>query len=427
MARRLLNLVTNNIGLKLISILLAVILWLVVVNVDNPQTTVSFTSTATIMNEGIITDNGKVYEILDESDAIRFSVTGPRSIVEGLSASDFSVVADMNKIDLDLGLVPVEVVAERYTSKLSVSIKTTNVHVSIENVDTQQFAISATASGEPRTGYALGEVSCDPATITITGPGSVLERIDRVVANVEIGGFYATRAQTVLPKLYDKNGRRIVSSNVTLEPGTVQVIAKILETKSIGIRCEGDMDVAEGCSVESIVCLPESILVKGSKDTLAEFEELVIPANALNLNGVKNSTEKKIAITSYLPEGVELVDDTQSTVVVKVEISNSISKKVLVPISQLLAENLGDGLTVSYSQKYIEVYVEGEREVVGSLDTSKIKLRIDFSGMSEGAFRIVPEIDSIKGITKATIEAVNGTLKKDKDKNPDEPEEPDNT
>lgn len=427
MARKLLNLVTNNIGLKLISIVLASVLWLIVVNVDNPQTTVSFSATAGIINESIIKDNGKVYEVLDDTNTIRFSVTGPRSIVEGLSASDFSVIADMNKIDLSLGLIPVEVTPERYANKLSVSVKTTNVHVSIEDVKTQQFAITAVATGEPRTGYALGEVTPDPATVTISGPETVIGRIDRVVANVEIDGFYATRNQVVVPKIYDKEGKRIISSNVVIEPGTVQVTAKILETKSIGIRCENPTGLPEGYAIESIVCLPETIQVKGSKEKLEDFNELVIPSSALNINGSKNAVEKKITITSYLPEGVELVDDTQTNIVVKIEISSSITKKILVPVSQIIIEGLGEGLEVLYSQKTIEVEVEGERSVVDGLDKSMIKLRIDFSGMKEGSFRLVPEPDEITGVTRITVSAASGSLKKQGSPEPDNPEEPPNT
>ena len=143
MAKKILNRITNNIGLKLISVVIAVVLWLVVVNIDNPQMTVTFTSSANIINENIIKDNGKVFEVVDNSDSIKFSVTGPRTIVEGMSASDFTVTADMNKIDLDLGLVPVEVTADRYASKVSISVKSTNVRVSIENVKSQQFAITS--------------------------------------------------------------------------------------------------------------------------------------------------------------------------------------------------------------------------------------------------------------------------------------------
>ena len=70
MAKKILNRITNNIGLKLISVVIAVVLWLVVVNIDNPQMTVTFTSSANIINENIIKDSGKVFEVVDNSDSI---------------------------------------------------------------------------------------------------------------------------------------------------------------------------------------------------------------------------------------------------------------------------------------------------------------------------------------------------------------------
>ena len=43
MCKKIIKLLTNNLGLKIASILVAIIVWLVVVNMDNPDKTVSFT------------------------------------------------------------------------------------------------------------------------------------------------------------------------------------------------------------------------------------------------------------------------------------------------------------------------------------------------------------------------------------------------
>ncbi len=57
--KKLKNLLTNNIGLKFLSVLFAMILWLVVVNIDDPDKTSTFTTNITIANENAIADMGK--------------------------------------------------------------------------------------------------------------------------------------------------------------------------------------------------------------------------------------------------------------------------------------------------------------------------------------------------------------------------------
>ena len=71
MLKKMAKSLTANIGLKLLAVLFAVIIWIVVVNIQNPQTTVSFTTTATIINSEIITDRNQVFEVKDNTDVIR--------------------------------------------------------------------------------------------------------------------------------------------------------------------------------------------------------------------------------------------------------------------------------------------------------------------------------------------------------------------
>ena len=415
MTKKLANRLTNNIGLKLFSVVLAVILWMVVVNIDNPQTTITFTSSAAMINENIITDNGKVYEILDNSNSIKFSVTGPRTIVEGMSASDFTVVADMNKIDLDLGLVPVEVSADRYASKVSVTLKSTNVHVSIEDLKIRQFAVNASANGAPMEGYALGEVSCAPATVTISGPESVIKRIDKVAAIINLEGMYSDRTQTVVPVLYDENGNKITSNNVTIEPTTVQVNAKILETKSVNVVYEYNGTLEKGRVIESIKCLPENLLVKGTKENLAELTQIKIPSDELNLANAEGTLEKKVSITPYLPEGVELVDPEQSTVVIKIELGSHESKEFEIDASKIKILNLDDELEYEFQQDTVKVVVEGSRDSLKNIKNSDIELSLSFSGVNEGNFTLTPNVKDISGVSKITVSRISGKLTKKTD------------
>ena len=80
---------TNNLGLKAISILVAMVLWLIVVNIDDPDKTRTFTNIEVqVLNEDAIEDSGKVYNILDNSNMVTVDVTGPRSYLKDLTASD---------------------------------------------------------------------------------------------------------------------------------------------------------------------------------------------------------------------------------------------------------------------------------------------------------------------------------------------------
>ena len=58
---------TDNLGLKIIAVIFAAFLWLIVVNLDNPVSTQTFSEVpVTIINEDIILSAGDTYQVLGE-------------------------------------------------------------------------------------------------------------------------------------------------------------------------------------------------------------------------------------------------------------------------------------------------------------------------------------------------------------------------
>ena len=63
--------ITSNWGLKLASLIFAIIIWFLVTNINDPVISVRYTNVpVTLKNTNLITDQGQVYTILDGSDTI---------------------------------------------------------------------------------------------------------------------------------------------------------------------------------------------------------------------------------------------------------------------------------------------------------------------------------------------------------------------
>ena len=76
------KMLTNNLGLKLLSVIGAIMLWLIVMNIDDPYTYRDFSPIqVTMLNENVVTDQGKVYKIEDGSDVISIRVWGKKSVL----------------------------------------------------------------------------------------------------------------------------------------------------------------------------------------------------------------------------------------------------------------------------------------------------------------------------------------------------------
>ena len=91
---------TRNLGLKLASLVLAFVLWFLVAQIYDPKDTVTFNNIQVrLINTELLDEEGKVYEVLDNSNLVRVTVTGPQSIVKSeLRRSDIVAEADMSKL-----------------------------------------------------------------------------------------------------------------------------------------------------------------------------------------------------------------------------------------------------------------------------------------------------------------------------------------
>ena len=164
MLKNLAKKLTNNLGLKVLAVLFAIALWIVVVNIDDPVKPAQYTISVTQDNMDYLTSNGKYSETLGGKNTVTFTASAKRSILEKLSNTDFTAVADMEKIEYVEGdgvcRVPITITCSKYNSNtVTISSKQQYLDVTVEDLGNVQKKITASAEVTFRDGCALGDVS----------------------------------------------------------------------------------------------------------------------------------------------------------------------------------------------------------------------------------------------------------------------------
>ena len=96
--------IVNNIGLKMLSFVLAVILWVTIINVIDPSDDKIISGIQVeLLNQDTLTNQGYTYEILD-GNMVSISVNGPKSKISGLTSQDFYASADFSTISPPLSV-----------------------------------------------------------------------------------------------------------------------------------------------------------------------------------------------------------------------------------------------------------------------------------------------------------------------------------
>lgn len=393
MGNKILKTLTKNLGFKILAVVFAFILWLVVYNTDDPTITVSYTTNVTVENASAVTDMNKCYEVLNGTNTVSFAVTAKRSVLNKLEDTDFTAVADMNRMivneDGDKANVPIEITSKRSNSSLKYNGKNKYLEVSLEDLMKRRFIITADTSGKVADGYALGEVTVtNPNVLNVSGPASIVNKIDSVVATIDVDGMSMNLSDNVIPALYDADGQEIDTTKLKLSNTTVTISAKILSVKEIPLVFStsgvpyGDNRVVE------ISSKPETIKVKGSSTTLNPLSSLNIPGDVLNVSGASEDITTTIDISEYLPDGVELVNASDATVTVTVRIEAYELKKFNLSTSQINVNGLDSNYDLSFDQSTVAVTVSGLKNDLNKLKTSQLSASIDVTDLGVGTHQV---------------------------------------
>ena len=399
--------ITNNLSLKILSLIVAIFIWLLVINVDNPIITKTFVVTdVQLLNEAYIDADGKMCMRDEEQQPIRVTIKAQRKILDDISVMDIRAVADLQQavsLDTTPGMVPITASVGKIPAE-NIQVSPQNLSLHIEDKETQEFVVTVTTNNtRPDKGYEIGNLISNPEKIRITGPTSLINKIDKVVASVNVNGAVADVTQETDVTVIDKNGEEFSSQDLNyLNVSKVYVSARLWKVRTdvkISAECSGS--TAEGYQVESVTTTPNVISVAGSDEALSALAEqnntIWIPADAIDISGKDKDHEEKINISEYLPEGLKLTSDSSEDVFVHVNILPQGSTVCEIPTKNIKVENMPKGMQAAFDAAQIEVRVKKTREDMDDLKEKDIKASIDLKDKEEGSYELPVRIQIPEG------------------------------
>lgn len=400
----------NNLDLKILAVLFSIILWLIVVNIDDPVKTVQFTGIdVEILNGEELEAQGKVYEILDNTGTVTVTIKGRRSIVEDISKENITAVADMKDLT-SMDTLSITVASNKYGNELDdIKCDQDNVRISIEDLKKIQKVIDIEVVGEPADGYILGTVTTNLNQIYLEGPESVINQVSYAQAQIDVDGVTANVSSSVSIKLYDSEYKEINDSRISMNIKTVSVNQEILLTKEVPLEFDVSGEPAEGYALTGEIAADvETVRIAGKKSVIEDVNSIVVPSTLLNVSNLDSSLTVQANLQNYLPNNVILADEnTDGTIDITVEIQKetfvTISfDKTNIKIVNLpagyRAEVLTDGNYLTNTETNLKVY--GLADVLSEYDEENVEPQLDVAaymsqnGITEltpGTYSITPD------------------------------------
>lgn len=381
---------TNNFGLKLLSLFLAFLLWSGVINSQDPLQTATFENVpVTIINEDSLTAKDKIPEIL-EGETITVVVEARRSICDSLTKADIVAVADFEKISIT-DAVPIEVSVKGYTEREVEIVRGLNqvMKLSLDESLSKDFRIKIATSGDPATGYVTGDMVASPNMITLTGSSTQINNIKEVVLVVDITGISNERQVDGVPIIYDMKGEVVSNSKVTMSTSSVKVNIPVLKTQNVKINVIPTGSPAEGYEVSGISYQPQSVQIAGTAvDLLLLGKEIKVYCD---IEGASGIVERNFDLSEVLNEelkSLRLVDEEE--VAVTVTLKEYEEKVIPLSVNDIEVFGLQESLKaelVTLSQNQLRV--RGNQAKLKETTLEKLSPYIDLSEFTKPGYHVV--------------------------------------
>ena len=409
MLRKVTKRITNNFGLKILAAVFAIVIWLVVVNIEDPEKTKGFVIPVTIENSDYLTDMGKTYDILNNSDKISFTVTGKRSIIEELSESDFTAVANMENINDEMTLVPVSVTASRYAGQIEINKRDATLKISVENLQTERYTVQVETEGTPAAYCYIESAVADPKKITITGPESILSQIATVQAKADVSGAEENIATNSKIVLLDKDGNEIPQDRLTLNRTSVAVDVTVTMGKSVPLKFVTNGTPADGYRFKEAECSTSSVKLVGSSEALAGISELEITGSQMNIAGAYSNVTASVDLSKFLPDGVTLASDQTKQITVTLVIEGKTAKAFAVPVKNITVKNLPSNYQLDFNADTVTVNLLGFEEDFANINPDDITGTIDASSLGTGVQSVAVSVDGSYTVSETPYTSVTVT------------------
>ncbi len=420
--------ITDNIPLKIMSVAVAVVLWLIVVNIDNPIGTNYYTiNDVELINKEYVESSdtiGKMCMPEQNQDSVKIAITTSKKIRDKIKVTDISAVADLQQavsLDTNPVMVPITVTCSvPGVSSNDIKVTPQNLSVNLDEKETQEFVVNVSRGDtKPGKDYEVGSLTANPEKVRITGPKTLVNKIDKVNATIELDGNTQDFTQDVNLTIIDKNQEALSDSEMNSlrieNNAKVVVTARLWKIRQgVGISASYVGTPADGYEVGSVKTVPDTISVAGSTEGLESLTEnnnvITIPADSIDISGESQDVEKKISLNKLLPDNVKLTSDSSEDVWVTVNILPVGSKEFDIPTKNIEVKNKPDDLQVTFETAQIELRIKSDTKNMDDLDAQKdIKLSIDLDGKKEGNYEVPVKIvlpDGYETVEDVTTEVV---------------------
>lgn len=371
--------------------IVSIMVWVSIINIENPIATKPYTVPITIINEQSLSDVGKTYKVVG-NNYVEIKVTATRKALDKLTSDKVIANVDLSKLSYT-NAVPVEACLAEGINSNTYSLDTDNAMVQLKLDEIVELNLDASIEpiGVCADGYYISKLSTNKPEVNIVGAQSIVKTIDKAVLHPLVNGLSKNTPVECDILVYDKNGNPVNLDSIKLSKNKYIVNVDVVPTKEIPININTKNNKTSDYELLGLESDINKLTVAGTSEVLNGINSVDINID-LSKESISESYIKSINIAELLPEGVLLTgDSTQINITMTFDIYPT--KSIKIDSSDIKLRNLSSGLKCKFTNKSYTLVFKGDN--VDKVSKDKLGFSLDLDNLNSGEYSLPIKVSSI--------------------------------
>lgn len=416
----------NNLIVKILAVVLALMLWMVV---NQERIFVKETPIATpdtISKEinrvpitGYLTDDDLV--ILDMEKSIDLVLRGKRELLAAVTPTSYEVFVELAGYGEGKHSVPIK--TKGFPAGVEVELRPAMIDVTIEAKLAKEMAVMVETVGTPRSAYTLETPTISPTHIQVKAARSQLEKIAVAKVFVNVDDAISNLKRQAGVKILDADGNDISAEII---PTTVEVNVPITPPSvTVDVQPTFTGDVPSGYAIAKVETNVNEVTVFGPPEVVEQIKEYRLPA--IDLGALTSTQSLSIPLLDADIDIGGIVDILPKEVTVTITI---VPSQVLpIPGQPILVQGLSNDDQITFVTPpggMLDLTLEGAPEILQGITSTSVRASINVNGLPHGEYEIPIDwvIPTYTKLTKDIPNTVKVILQQKADETSASPETP---
>ena len=417
------RLLANKSSRWLGSVIIAVFIWVAVMNAANPIVTVNREVPIEVVNASVLEKADLTYEVVG-ADTARIEVKVRSRDQYKVKSSDFRCYADLSDLYDVTGSVPIHVDVLNNTDIFESMpyVRSPEVlKIITEELQTKAFAVQTYTRGSLAEGYIIGETRTTPASVTLKGPISQVGRVNSVGVEVLLSGNTSDVAGDASLGFYDANRNLLnLGGMVSADRESISYNLEVLEVRRVPVSFSVSGTPAEGYRYTGITSTISEMTLSGRPELIDGISQITVTSPALDLENASAGITETLDLASYVPSGISVYEMDNTVAEVTLNVEALTTRHYTVDNQTLSITGARDGYTYDVHPGSLDITVRGLRSDLDTLSPEKMELTLPVGTLGDGIHNVRPataldDTYTIVSMPLVTVEVFDNSIARETD------------